>query len=60
MERERELLNTIIDKIPVMITIYDPGLQRISTNHEFRRVLGWSRKDMSSGKPMEKILSRSI
>lgn len=55
MEHERELLQKIIDTIPVMISIYDPGLERISFNHEFRRVLGWSEQEVSGGDPMEKF-----
>ncbi len=55
LEHERELLQKIIDTIPVMITIYDPGLERFSFNHEFRRVLGWSEQDVSGGDPMEKF-----
>jgi len=52
---ERELLQTLIDTIPVMITIYDPGLERFSFNNEFRRVLGWSEQEMGDGDPMEKF-----
>jgi len=55
LEHERELLQKIIDTIPVMISIYDPGLERISFNHEFRRVLGWSEQEVSGGDPMEKF-----
>jgi PAS domain S-box-containing protein len=55
LARERELLQTLIDTIPVMITIYDPGLQRFSFNNEFRRVLGWSEQDLSDGDPMEQF-----
>jgi PAS domain S-box-containing protein len=52
---ERELLQTLIDTIPVMITIYDPGLQHFSFNNEFRRLLGWSEEDLGGGDPMEKL-----
>ena len=55
LAHERELLQTLIDTIPVMITIYDPALQRFSFNQEFRRVLGWSEQEMSDGDPMEKF-----
>ncbi|MGD8948285.1 MAG: PAS domain S-box protein [Desulfobacterales bacterium] len=53
LEHERELLQTIIDTVPVMITIYDPALKRFSFNQEFRRVLGWSDSDMTDGDPMK-------
>jgi PAS domain S-box-containing protein len=40
--RERELLRTIIDGIPVMITLDEPGTRRLHLNREFQRVTGWS------------------
>ncbi|MDI6719607.1 MAG: PAS domain S-box protein [Methanomicrobiales archaeon] len=47
--RGHELLQGIIDTIPVMITIYDPHLQSFRVNREFRRVLGWSEEDADDG-----------
>ena len=55
LQHERELLQTLIDTIPVMVTVYDPNLQRFSFNREFRRVLGWSEQDLNDGDPMEKF-----
>lgn len=49
----QELLQRIIDAIPVMITIYDPALQSFRFNQEFRHVLGWTEQDMRRGDPME-------
>ena len=43
--RERELLQTIIDSIPVMITMYEPGMNVLRLNREFQRVTGWSSED---------------
>jgi PAS domain S-box-containing protein len=54
-EIEQELLQTLIDTIPVMVTVYDPSLQRFSFNREFRRVLGWTEQDLNDGNPMEKF-----
>jgi PAS domain S-box-containing protein len=54
-QHDRELLQKLIDTIPVMITIYDPDLQRFRFNPEFRRVLGWSEHDLNGGDPMEKF-----
>lgn len=41
-EREAALLQTIIDRIPVMITINEPGARVLRLNREFERLTGWS------------------
>ena len=41
-ERESTLLQTIIDRIPIMITMYHPNTRILRLNHEFERLLGWS------------------
>jgi len=46
LKKKRELLQAIIDTIPVMITIYDPQLKTIQFNKNFREVLGWSEEDV--------------
>jgi PAS domain S-box-containing protein len=43
-ERETELLQGIIDRIPVMITMYDPNAHVLRVNREFERLTGWSEK----------------
>jgi PAS domain S-box-containing protein len=50
----RELLQGIIDNIPVMITIYNPGLRDFRLNREFVRVLGWSTEAVRQVDLMEK------
>ena len=42
LARERELLQRILDNIPVMIVIYSADLQAFRLNAECERVLGWS------------------
>ncbi len=42
LRHERELLRTIIDAIPVMITMYEPDTKVLRLNREFERVVGWS------------------
>jgi PAS domain S-box-containing protein len=42
LRRERELLQKIIDTIPVMIAIYQPDTQVLQLNREFERLTGWS------------------
>ncbi|MGH7416014.1 MAG: ATP-binding protein, partial [Candidatus Rokuibacteriota bacterium] len=41
-ERESRLLQTIIDRIPVMITMYEPSTHVLRLNREFERLTGWS------------------
>ena len=41
LARERELLQGIIDTIPVMIVVYEPYTTIVRVNPEFERVLGW-------------------
>nr|HEU4439121.1 MASE1 domain-containing protein [Methylomirabilota bacterium] len=41
-ERESALLQTIIDRIPIMITMYQPNTRILRLNHEFERLTGWS------------------
>jgi PAS domain S-box-containing protein len=42
LAHERELLQTLIDSIPVMITMYEPRTGAVRVNREFERVTGWS------------------
>ena len=45
LRQERERFQAIIDRIPVMIKIYDPDRNVLRLNPEFERVLGWSTED---------------
>jgi PAS domain S-box-containing protein len=49
LNRHRELLEMLFDRIPVMITMYDPGREHFQVNPEFERVLGWTKEDTSGG-----------
>jgi PAS domain S-box-containing protein len=42
LDHERELLQTIIDTIPAMITMYEPDTRVLRLNREFTRVTGWT------------------
>ncbi len=44
-KKESLLLQTIYDKIPIMLSIYDPRLQKITLNAHFERVTGWTKED---------------
>ncbi len=55
LEHQQELLQGIIDAIPVMITIYDSDLMFFRLNREFQRVLGWSEEDGARGDLMTRF-----
>jgi len=42
LDHERELLQTIIDTIPAMITMFTPDTRVLRLNREFERVTGWT------------------
>jgi PAS domain S-box-containing protein len=42
---EREMLTRLIERLPVMITIYDPSINNFQFNDEFKKVLGWTEVD---------------
>lgn len=48
LKRERELLQKLFDRIPVMLTIYDPALNMLRVNPEFERLLGWSSEELQT------------
>ncbi|HJT76464.1 MAG TPA: PAS domain S-box protein, partial [Gemmataceae bacterium] len=45
LHRERELLGTIIDKIPVMLTVYEPDAKVVRLNPAFEQATGWSSRN---------------
>lgn len=54
LQRERTLFQRILDSIPVMITIYDPGLQAFRFNQAAQNTLGWTEADAADGRLVEK------
>lgn len=51
--RDRELLERLIDEIPVMVVIYDPEVQHVRVNRHLERVLGWTNEDVDRWDLME-------
>jgi len=45
LARERELMQRLVDSIPVMIVRYHPDARVIELNREFERLTGWSTGD---------------
>jgi PAS domain S-box-containing protein len=46
--QEKQLLQTIIDNIPVMITLYDPNGRVQFVNQAFEQCLGWSTAELEN------------
>lgn len=45
---QKELLQTIMDRIPVIVTFWDPQCRLGLVNKEFERLTGWSQQEASS------------
>jgi PAS domain S-box-containing protein len=55
LHREHELLQTIYDSIPVMLTIYDPSKLTFQVNKFLEQVTGWINEEMGQSDAMEKV-----
>jgi PAS domain S-box-containing protein len=53
LARERELFHTIFDRIPVMLTVYDPDASVLRLNPAFERTVGWSAAEAANVSLME-------
>jgi PAS domain S-box-containing protein len=52
-KHQAELLQTVLNSIPVMITIYNPEQTSVTVNKEFEKVTGWNQEDIMRGNLME-------
>ena len=55
LAKERKLLKSIIDNIPLMITRYDPDSNMLYLNKEFERTVGWTTEEVQRIDMMEKV-----
>jgi two-component system, cell cycle sensor histidine kinase and response regulator CckA len=53
--KERTLLKTIIDNIPVMLTHYNPDAKMMYLNKEFEKIVGWKTEEVRDIDMMEKV-----
>jgi PAS domain S-box-containing protein len=53
LDRERELLGTVFDRIPAMLTVYQPDTRVLRLNPAFERATGWSARDAAGVSLME-------
>jgi len=49
LARQRELLQAIIDNIPVFLVLWDGQLREFRFNEEFHRVMGWTEAEAADG-----------
>jgi PAS domain S-box-containing protein len=47
LKSERELLKTIIDRAPVMITVFNPETRTLQLNRQFVQFLGWAEEPVT-------------
>ena len=52
---ERSLFKTIVDRLPIMITRYDPNANFLFLNREFEIKIGWNTKEVQNIDLMEKV-----
>lgn len=48
VESEKELKDVLFERIPILITIYDPNLEEFEVNREFEKVAGWTNKEITA------------
>ncbi|WP_395021703.1 GAF domain-containing protein [Dongia sp.] len=53
LKSEREALSTIIDRAPVMITLYNPETGRLQLNRQYEQLTGWTTASATPDKLME-------
>jgi PAS domain S-box-containing protein len=53
--RERALLQSIFDNIPVLLVLWDPRLGRFTLNRHAETVLGWSSAEANDGDFMSRV-----
>lgn len=46
IQSEKELKDVLFERIPILITIYDPNLEEFEVNREFEKVTGWTNKEI--------------
>ncbi|HZH71836.1 MAG TPA: ATP-binding protein [Mariniphaga sp.] len=55
LKNNKELLQTIIDTIPVMVTIYDKQMDSFIFNQAFNNITGWTTADIEDRNVMELV-----
>ncbi len=59
LTRDREFLQKLFERIPIMITVYRPDLEMLQFNPAFEKTTGWTSEDANQGGDfMEKVYPR--
>lgn len=53
LKKEQELTTKLFERIPIMITSYDPDLNEFQVNREFEKVTGWKNEHIENINLME-------
>ncbi len=46
LKREKELFEAIFNRLPLMVTVYDPKMDEFRVNDKFVEILGWTNQDV--------------
>lgn len=55
LARQRELLQRVVDTIPILLVMWDPRMERFTLNRHATEVLGWTSEDANNGDFMKKV-----
>lgn len=55
IREQSDLLQTIFDNVPAMISVYDPQIKDIRLNKAFEKITGWSREELQNYNVMELV-----
>lgn len=55
LQREQELMQKLFDRLPIMLTMYDPETQVLRLNKAFERTIGWTTAEAAQIDLMEQV-----
>lgn len=60
LKEDRELIEIIIDTIPVMVTIYDKRIKSFTMNRATQNITGWTYEDIADNNLMELVYPNPV
>lgn len=55
LKSEQELFDTLFDRIPVMVSIYNPKMAEFEANREFEKITGWKNEELPEINLLKKL-----